>query len=456
MASVSTLCSDHATAKLIPTPGLELAVLHSKAVDYVKTGQPANMPRYLAPQKWPHFMEKIHKPLNKQYHSTKILGQLYDKVESVDFVPQYEEHFDKRILRAYQLDNAILKTARQTKSKYDISMRRIMAQQDIQTEFEVWSTFVLSKPKVGSDYKLQEEMAVISSALKDRFRSVCIEKAGGKDFSVLGPFVAAMYKVTKEELDIALAECHTMRVINGMEVPQRQMKPASMPLISFPWLFEKELGRIATGIEAIGDIAELGFETLSFKTPQFAASNRQAALSRQENDFVKQENGVIIHRGEILDLFQDEASDNDFKWDEEQSDIRSSPSTPALTPDYPIPQNGSVPLNVEMSSEILDKESTLRTHTPSSISTDLQAQATAQAEVKHASSTSSKELDFAETPTSSTSASFSPPVLLSNGDFGSNSSEDEEVEEEIEEISEEVEDEIVARSNLDKLSALMI
>ena len=205
-----------------PSIGLELADLHSKAVDYVKTGLPAEMPKRLKPSKWPHFMEKKYNP---SYHSEKILGQLYDKVESVDFVPQWEQPFDKRILRAYKLDDAILKHARQVKSDYDTHMRRIMAQQDINTEFEVWSTFVLSRPRVGSDYKVQEMMAGISDGLKDQFRAACIERAGSKDFSVLGPFVAAMYKVTKEELDIALAECRSTKVVGGREVPKRKMEP---------------------------------------------------------------------------------------------------------------------------------------------------------------------------------------------------------------------------------------
>ena len=86
-------------------------------------------------------MEKKYKPKSATYHSDKILGQLYDKVESVDFTPQYEEPFDKRILRAYELDEALLKVVRQTKSKYDTAMLRIMAQQEIKTEFEIWSTF---------------------------------------------------------------------------------------------------------------------------------------------------------------------------------------------------------------------------------------------------------------------------------------------------------------------------
>jgi len=64
-------------------------------------------------------MEKRYKPKDAQYHSNRILGQLYDKVETVNFKPQYEEPFDKRILRAYSLDDDILKTVRQLKSKYD-------------------------------------------------------------------------------------------------------------------------------------------------------------------------------------------------------------------------------------------------------------------------------------------------------------------------------------------------
>ncbi|PQE27777.1 hypothetical protein CJF31_00010029 [Rutstroemia sp. NJR-2017a BVV2] len=301
---------------------LELAELHSKAVDYVKTGQPAQMPKRLRVAKWPHFMEKRFKPKAATYHSEKILGRLYDRVESVDFVPQYDAPFDKRILRAYQLESSVLKAARQTKSKYDTAMRRIMAQQEIKTEFEVWSTFVLSKPRVGSDYKLQEEMALITGAFKDRFRQECIDRAGGKEFSVLGPFVAAMYKVTKEETDIALAECRATKVVHGITVPKRKMRPESMPLISFPWLFEKELSRIATGIEAMDEFEERGFETADINKPHAQGSKRHIGMSSlPEDDVIKQENGVIIHRGEVLDLFQDSASDGGI--DDESEDVRS-------------------------------------------------------------------------------------------------------------------------------------
>ena len=250
-----------------------------------------------------------------------MLGQLYDKVESVDFVPQYEQPFDKRILRAYKLDDGLLKTVRQIKTQYDTYMRRIMAQHEIKTEFEVWSTFVLSRPRVGSDYKLQEEIGRISEDLKAHFRLVCMEKAGGRDFAVLGPFVAGMYKVTKEEMDIALAECRATMTVSGREVPKRKMEPKSMPLITFPWLFEKELGRIATGIDTSDDFEDLGLLPLTLKGDGHSRK-RQGGGEISFDDFIQQEDGVIVHRGEELDLFRPDV--DDFSGESDYEEARSA------------------------------------------------------------------------------------------------------------------------------------
>lgn len=291
-------------------------------------------------------MEKKHKPKSATYHSTKILGQLYDKVETVDFKPQWEGPFDKRILRAYKLDDGVLKTARQIKSKYDTAMKRLMAQQEIATEFEIWSTFVLSRPRVGSDYKIQEEIARLSDALKDQFRAECIEKAGSKEFLVLGPFAAAMYKITKEELDIALAECRATRLVSGLEVPVRKMEPKSMPLISFPWLFEKELGRIATGFDISEELDDLGLTPLVLKEPGTRKYNGGA---KAEDDYIVREDGVLIHRGEELDLFhemsdtENDADESDFDegrsraWDDHETTMGRD-GEQVLATEFEIPQ----------------------------------------------------------------------------------------------------------------------
>ena len=65
--------------------GYDLAQLHSNAVDFPKSGVEVKIPRYLRPRKWPHFMEKKNKPAEAVYVSKKVLGQLYDMVELVNF-----------------------------------------------------------------------------------------------------------------------------------------------------------------------------------------------------------------------------------------------------------------------------------------------------------------------------------------------------------------------------------
>jgi RNA-dependent RNA polymerase len=62
---------------------------------------------------------------------------LYDQVELVDFKPQYENAFDSRVLNAFQLDEALIREAKDVKSAYDSALKRLMAKHEIHTEFEI-------------------------------------------------------------------------------------------------------------------------------------------------------------------------------------------------------------------------------------------------------------------------------------------------------------------------------
>ncbi len=53
---------------------IELAHLHSRAVDFSKTGQPANFPNILRPRRWPMYMDK---PPSLSYESDKV-GPSFD------------------------------------------------------------------------------------------------------------------------------------------------------------------------------------------------------------------------------------------------------------------------------------------------------------------------------------------------------------------------------------------
>ncbi|PYH98795.1 putative RNA-directed RNA polymerase (Sad-1) [Aspergillus ellipticus CBS 707.79] len=220
---------------------IRLAQLHSDAVDYNKTGSPAIMTRSLHPRMWPHFMEKMRSK-DRTYHSGKILGQLYDAVERVDFAPSLEMPFDERIINCQiEVSDELHQFAKTLKTEYDSATRRIMAQHEIKTEFEVWSTFVLGHSNMSKDYKFHENIGFISTAHRELFKKQCYNKVGGRTFDLLAPLAAAMYRITHEEMSAALKE-------HRDKSPQKDPEMDKLPLISFSWLFPHILGRIARGL----------------------------------------------------------------------------------------------------------------------------------------------------------------------------------------------------------------
>lgn len=233
---------------------LKLAELHSQAVDYPKSGIPAVMQPRLRPAKWPHFMEKRHVPPSKVYKSRNILGQLYDHVQLVDFKPQWENSFDDRILGAFDLDRQTLDKATEIKLSYDEALRRLMAKHGIRTEFEAWSVFVLQHNHESRDYKFAEEFGRTIGALKAQYREICMSAAGVHsmiEWSRLAPFIAAMYTITAEEMKGALNGDNEPKTMSDDSFAPNGKDPEQTPLISFPWLFPEELGKIANGSKPV-------------------------------------------------------------------------------------------------------------------------------------------------------------------------------------------------------------
>lgn len=230
---------------------IRLAQLHSDAVDYNKTGRIAIMTRDLEPRKWPHFMEKRFKRHDQIYHSNKILGQLYDMVERIHFNPKLDMPFDARILESTLVPRSevYLEYAEQLKTEYDASMLRIMAQFEITTEFEVWSTFVLNHNSLCRDYKIYEDLGRISGTLRAGFRKQCYEKVNGRLFEDIAPLAIAMYRVTSKQMESALEaqQDHALEDYDDHESIDSLMGDESLPLISFPWIFHEVLGKIAKG-----------------------------------------------------------------------------------------------------------------------------------------------------------------------------------------------------------------
>lgn len=293
--------SDVSPAKAADPRCHRLAALHSIAVDFPKTGVPAVLPADLMPKQYPHFMPSKFRPKSKIYQSKTVLGKIYDEVEGVEYRPTVAATaFDQRILAAdlqgrapdanklgqlrlfdHKKDDRSPDTevvagdtlrVRTTliKAEYDAGLRRIMAQHDIGTEFEVWSGFVLSHNQASGDYKFHETIGELASSLKERFRAACVDAAhdllssSGKlvpsqhhkpetavdetpllttpaseqikkqdTYDTMATFVQAMYRTTQHE--VKLYESLTpIEKSNSLR-----------PLISFPWLFADYLGRMA-------------------------------------------------------------------------------------------------------------------------------------------------------------------------------------------------------------------
>ncbi|KAJ5428334.1 RNA-dependent RNA polymerase eukaryotic-type [Penicillium cf. griseofulvum] len=235
---------------------IRLAQLHSDAVDYNKSGAHARMARSLDPKFWPHFMEKRYKRPSSIYKSTKILGQLYDAVVTPDFVPKLEKHFDSRILESplAPASETYMEFARELKAEFDMNMRQIMAQYEINTEFEVWSTFVLRHGFVIRDYKMQEDLGRIVGTLRRGFRHQCYDKVG-RDGGNIPSLVIAMYRVTQEQVAAALEARHK-EALQREDFSIVEVNSTEFPLISFPWIFPDVLGNIATGRTRQGPVSE--------------------------------------------------------------------------------------------------------------------------------------------------------------------------------------------------------
>ncbi|KAK1054154.1 hypothetical protein LTR74_016018 [Friedmanniomyces endolithicus] len=285
---------------------IELARLHSMAVDYAKSGIPATFPKNLRIKRWPHWAEKDGKP---SYHSRRVLGRLYDEVQRVPFLPAWDQPFDSRILSAYQLNQGLLDDAREIKMLYDEAVRRIMAQHSIQSEFEIWTTFILGHSQEDNDYKLAERLGETVTTLKQRHQELCYETAGTipqeRDWKKMGPFIAAMYTVTANEVTAASVANKEIKLVAGQHVPARQSTFANMPFMSFPWIFPRELGHIAKrGVP--------GSSASGYQGSTDSGRSTTKKLQQQQRDLESGGpleplpevtiGGEVVHEGDVLDV----------------------------------------------------------------------------------------------------------------------------------------------------------
>lgn len=80
IANAHTVFADKEPSKAMSGPCLQLARLFSIAVDFPKTGVPAEIPQELYVKEYPDFMEKLDKPT---YESQRVIGKLFREVRDI-------------------------------------------------------------------------------------------------------------------------------------------------------------------------------------------------------------------------------------------------------------------------------------------------------------------------------------------------------------------------------------
>ncbi|KAF8160357.1 RNA dependent RNA polymerase-domain-containing protein [Mycena galopus ATCC 62051] len=104
---------------------LELAQLHSDAVDFAKSGRPVVIPDRLRPVLYPDFMGRDS---DYSYLSPRVLGVMYRLIEPApEYHPSSEICIDTRIT-SRRIGQMYLQEAGKMKQKYDVDLEGIMRQ----------------------------------------------------------------------------------------------------------------------------------------------------------------------------------------------------------------------------------------------------------------------------------------------------------------------------------------
>ncbi|XWS20176.1 hypothetical protein CRYUN_Cryun31cG0077600 [Craigia yunnanensis] len=138
IANAHTVFADRQPSKAMSSQCLELAKLFSIAVDFPKTGVPAEIPQELRIKEYPDFMEK---PDKSTYQSYSIIGKLFREVK--DLAPNecsIKSFTRVKLKRFYDSDMEVdryedyVDDAFFHKSNYDYKLGNLMDYHGIKTE----------------------------------------------------------------------------------------------------------------------------------------------------------------------------------------------------------------------------------------------------------------------------------------------------------------------------------
>ncbi|KAL5553269.1 hypothetical protein UlMin_040670 [Ulmus minor] len=158
--------------KAMSSSCIELARLHSIAVDFPKTGVPAVIPPHLKLTEFPDFMEKTDKPT---YESQNVIGKLFREVR--DKVPHVST------IRSFTLEDYI-DDAFYFKGNYDYKLGNLLDYYGIKTEAEILSGGIMKMSTYFTKRRDAESINVAVRALRKEARTWFNENGSSSDSGI--------------------------------------------------------------------------------------------------------------------------------------------------------------------------------------------------------------------------------------------------------------------------------
>ncbi|XP_022776584.1 RNA-dependent RNA polymerase 1-like [Durio zibethinus] len=202
IANAHTVFADRQPNKAMSSQCMELAKLFSVAVDFPKTGVPAEIPQELRVKEYPDFMEKPDKPT---YQSYNIIGKLFREVK--DLAPNecsIKSLTREKLERVYDSDMEVdgyenyIDDAFYCKSNYDYKLGNLMDYYGIKTEAEILSGGIMKMSRSFTKQRDAEAIGMAVRSLRKEAKSWFNEKGSGLDSETDDAYAkaSAWYHVT--------------------------------------------------------------------------------------------------------------------------------------------------------------------------------------------------------------------------------------------------------------------
>lgn len=164
IANAHVVFADRQSLKAESTQCIKLAELFSIAVDYPKTGVPAQIPHELHVKEYPDFMEKLDRAT---YVSEGVIGKLYREIKKQN---PHIRHFTKDVATlSYDTDLIVdgyqdyITEAVWFKEEYDFKLGNLMEHYGINSEAEIISGCIL---KMAKNFTKKSDADAIRLAVK--------------------------------------------------------------------------------------------------------------------------------------------------------------------------------------------------------------------------------------------------------------------------------------------------